>query len=79
METQKVAFSNADVSGTFEDISGTIVFDPANLASAKFNFKLKSGCAQCPSNVHRVEFCADVVAASELAAWNLSVSSTGFK
>ena len=41
METHKVAFSNADVSGTFDDISGTIVFDPANLASAKLNFKLK--------------------------------------
>jgi polyisoprenoid-binding protein YceI len=29
------------VSGTFDQISGTIVFDPANLTSAKLNFKLK--------------------------------------
>lgn len=41
LETHKVAFSNADVSGTFDDINGTIVFDPANLSSAKLNFKLK--------------------------------------
>lgn len=41
LETHKVAFSNADVSGTFDDISGTIVFDPANLTTAKLNFKLK--------------------------------------
>jgi polyisoprenoid-binding protein YceI len=41
LESHKVAFSNKDVSGTFDQISGTIVFDPANLASAKLNFKLK--------------------------------------
>ncbi len=41
LETHKVAFSNADVSGTFDDISGTIVFDAANLTTAKLNFKLK--------------------------------------
>jgi len=41
LESHKVAFSNKDVSGTFDQISGTIVFDPANLTSAKLNFKLK--------------------------------------
>jgi len=41
LESHNVAFSNKDVSGTFDDISGTIVFDAANLATAKFNFKLK--------------------------------------
>jgi polyisoprenoid-binding protein YceI len=41
LESHNVAFSNKDVSGTFDQISGTIVFDPANLASAKLNFKLK--------------------------------------
>jgi len=41
LESHKVAFSNKDVSGTFDDISGTIVFDAANLAAAKLNFKLK--------------------------------------
>lgn len=41
LESHNVAFSNKDVSGTFDDISGTIVFDPANLTSAKLNFKLK--------------------------------------
>jgi len=38
LESHNVAFSNKDVSGTFDDISGTIVFDAANLATAKFNF-----------------------------------------
>ena len=41
LESHNVAFSNKDVSGTFDDISGTIVFDPANLTTAKLNFKLK--------------------------------------
>jgi hypothetical protein len=41
LESHKVAFSNKDVSGTFDQISGTIVFDAANLTSAKLNFKLK--------------------------------------
>ena len=41
LESHNVAFSNKDVSGTFDDISGTIVFDAANLATSKFNFKLK--------------------------------------
>lgn len=41
LESHNVAFSNKDVSGTFDEVSGTIVFDPANLASAKLNLKLK--------------------------------------
>jgi polyisoprenoid-binding protein YceI len=41
LESHKVAFSNKDVSGTFDQISGTIVFDPVNLTSAKLNLKLK--------------------------------------
>lgn len=41
LETHKVAFSNKDVSGTFDDISGTIIFDAENLPASKFNFKLK--------------------------------------
>mgnify|MGYP002129235732 FL=1 len=41
LETHKVAFSNKDVSGTFDDISGTIIFDTENLPASKFNFKLK--------------------------------------
>lgn len=41
LESHNVAFSNKDVSGTFDDINGTIVFDPANLTTAKLNFKLK--------------------------------------
>ena len=41
LETHKVAFSNKDVSGTFDDISGTIIFDAENLSASKFNFKLK--------------------------------------
>lgn len=41
LETHKVAFSNKDVSGTFDDITGTIIFDAENLSTAKFNFKLK--------------------------------------
>ena len=41
LETHKVTFSNKDVSGTFDDISGSLVFDPANVSAAKFNFKLK--------------------------------------
>lgn len=41
LETHKVAFSNKDVSGTFDEITGTIVFDSENLSTAKLNFKLK--------------------------------------
>ena len=41
LETHKVAFSNKDVSGTFDDITGTIVFDSENLSTAKLIFKLK--------------------------------------
>ncbi len=41
LESHNVAFSNKDVSGTFDDISGNITFDPANLTAAKLNFKLK--------------------------------------
>lgn len=41
LETHKVAFSNKDVSGTFDEITGTIFFDSENLSTAKLNFKLK--------------------------------------
>jgi polyisoprenoid-binding protein YceI len=41
LETHKVVFSNKDVSGTFDQMSGTIVFDAANLSTAKLTFKLK--------------------------------------
>jgi polyisoprenoid-binding protein YceI len=41
LESHNVAFSNKDVSGTFDQISGNINFDPANLTTAKLNFKLK--------------------------------------
>jgi hypothetical protein len=35
-----IAFANKDVSGVFKDISGSIVFDAASLANAKFNLTL---------------------------------------
>lgn len=41
LESHNVAFSNKDVNGTFDQISGNITFDPANLTTAKLNFKLK--------------------------------------
>lgn len=36
-----VAFSNKDVSGTFKEMSGTILFDAAKLSSSKFDLKIE--------------------------------------
>ena len=41
-EGYKIAFSNPDVSGTFDELSSsTLIFDEAKLASAKLSFKIE--------------------------------------
>lgn len=41
-EGYKIAFSNPDVSGTFDELSAsTLIFDEAKLASAKLSFKIE--------------------------------------
>ncbi|MEN9743635.1 MAG: hypothetical protein RLZZ65_1440 [Bacteroidota bacterium] len=41
-EGYKIAFTNPDVSGTFDELSsGALIFNEADLASAKLSFKIK--------------------------------------
>lgn len=39
----KIEFSSDDVSGIFEEFSGDVTFDPANLENGKFVFVIKIG------------------------------------
>ncbi|MFM6934895.1 MAG: YceI family protein [Flavobacteriales bacterium] len=85
LETQKVAFSNKDVSGTFDDISGTIVFDPANLTGAKFNLKLKVESINTGNGLQNKHargdewFNADKYPYIEFESTKIEKTETGFK
>ncbi len=40
-DNYSISFANKDVSGVFKDISGSIVFDGANLSNSKFNLIIR--------------------------------------
>lgn len=85
LETHKVAFSNKDVSGTFDDITGTIVFDSENLSTAKFNFKLKVESINTGNGLQNKHargeewFHADKYPYIEFESTKIEKTETGFK
>jgi polyisoprenoid-binding protein YceI len=85
LESHKVAFSNKDVSGTFDQISGTIVFDPTNLTSAKLNFKLKVESINTGNGLQNKHargdewFHAEKYPYIEFESTKIEKTSTGFK
>lgn len=85
LETHKVAFSNKDVSGTFDDISGTIVFDPSHLTGSKFNLKLKVESINTGNGLQNKHargeewFNAEKYPYIEFESTKIEKSETGFK
>lgn len=85
LETHKVAFSNKDVSGTFDEITGTIVFDSENLSTAKLNFKLKVESINTGNGLQNKHargeewFNADKYPYIEFTSTKIEKSESGFK
>ncbi len=85
LETHKVAFSNKDVSGTFNQMSGSIIFDPANLSNAKFSFKLKVSSINTGNGVQNKHatsaewFHADKYPYIEFESSKIEKTDTGYK
>jgi polyisoprenoid-binding protein YceI len=82
----KIAFSNPDVSGTFDQISATaIIFDEAKLASAKIGFKIEVASINTGNGLQNKHargeewFNADKYPTIEFTSTKIEKTSEGYK